>query len=73
MGKNHRAQADRDIREHVSGRFLARAAVYWDAVDLERKQAAIVDGKKTARDRPVIGENNIREPGQTHLIFSKFD
>jgi hypothetical protein len=67
MGKNHRAQADRDIREHVSGRFLAKAAVYWDAVDLERKQAAIVDGKKTARDRPVIGENNIREHDKFRL------
>jgi hypothetical protein len=28
MGKNHRAQADRDIREHIAGKFLSKAETY---------------------------------------------
>jgi hypothetical protein len=61
MGKNHRAQADRDIREHVAGKFLAKATVYWDAVDLEIKKADIDAARKTAADPPVIGQNSMNE------------
>jgi hypothetical protein len=61
MGKNHRAQADRDIREHIAGRFIAKAAVYWEAVDLEIKQAAMVAGKATQRSQPILGKTDIRE------------
>jgi hypothetical protein len=68
MGKNHRAQADRDIREHIAGRFIAKAAVYWDAVDLDIKQAAMVAGKATRRSQPVLGKNGIREDDKFCLI-----
>ena len=61
MGKNHRAQADRDIREHVSGKFIQKAEIYWNAVDLEYKKKAIAEQKKTQLSRPIIGRSDIRE------------
>jgi hypothetical protein len=60
MGTGHRAQADRDIREHVAGRFIAKAATYWEAVDLEIKQSAIAAGKATQRSNPLLGKNDTR-------------
>jgi hypothetical protein len=61
MGKNHLAQADRLIREHVAQRFIARAAVYWEAVDLEIKQAAIVAGKASRLSSPILGKTGSRD------------
>jgi len=61
MGKNHRAQADKDIRERVADKFIIKAQTYWKAVDMEIKQAAIAEQKKTARDQPIIGKSNIRQ------------
>jgi hypothetical protein len=61
MGKNHRAQADRDIRERIAGRFLKKASTYWNDVDLEIKRKKIEETKATLAARPVIGEKNISE------------
>jgi hypothetical protein len=61
MGKNHRAQADKDIREHVAGKFLSKAETYWNAVDLEIKKAEIAAQKKTMASQPILGERNLSE------------
>jgi hypothetical protein len=61
MGKNHRAQADKDIREHIAGKFLGKAESYWNALDLELKKAAIAEQKKTVQSPPVLGEKLIDE------------
>jgi hypothetical protein len=61
MGKNHAAQADKDIRERVSVKFLSKAEVYWNVVDLEYKKKAIAEKKKTQQSQPIIGESHIRE------------
>jgi hypothetical protein len=61
MGKNHRAQADKDIREHVAGRFLAKADAYWKSVDLEIKKKEIEETKKNAASPPVLGRKNFDE------------
>lgn len=61
MGKNHRAQADKDIRERISEKFLNQSRSYWSAVDLEIKKKAIDEQKKTLASKPIIGENSIRE------------
>jgi hypothetical protein len=61
MGKNHAAQADKDIREKVSAKFLTQATTYWNAVDLEYKKKAIAEQKKTQLSQPIIGKSDIRE------------
>jgi hypothetical protein len=61
MGKNHRAQADKFIRDHVAGKFLSKAQTYWNSVDMELKQAEMAAQRKTAASRPIIGERNISE------------
>lgn len=61
MGKNHRAQADKDIRERISEKFLNQSRSYWNAVDLEIKKKEIAEQKKTLASKPIIGENSIRE------------
>ena len=68
MGKNHRAQADKDIREHVAGKFLEKAAIYWQGVDLVAKKQAIEERKKTAADSPVPGRNNIHEDDKFYFL-----
>ncbi|MDR0863711.1 MAG: hypothetical protein LBO74_02110 [Candidatus Symbiothrix sp.] len=55
MGKNHREQADRDIKERISGKYLAKAETYWKAVDIEIKKNEIEENRKTATDQPIIG------------------
>lgn len=55
MGKNHRAQADKDIRERVAGRFLQKAASYWTAIDLDIKGKKIAAQQATAGSKPIIG------------------
>ena len=60
MGKNHRAQADKDIRERVAGRFLQKAMAYWNAVDLEIKRDRIAASQATPASRPVLGQKDIR-------------
>jgi hypothetical protein len=59
MGKNHRAQADKDIRERVAGKFLKKASSYWNAVDLEIKQKRIESSQATVGSRPVMGKKRI--------------
>ena len=59
MGKNHRAQADRYIREYIAGQFLQKAATCWSAVDLEIKKAKMETNGKTSGSHPVIGQLNI--------------
>lgn len=61
MSKNHRAQADQDIRKSVSVKFLTQASTYWNAVDMEIKKAHIAEQKKTHLSQPVIGERIITE------------
>jgi hypothetical protein len=61
MGKNHRAQADKDIRDRVSYKFLTQAKTYWNTVDLEYKKAAVAEQKKTQLSQPIVGKNSIRE------------
>jgi hypothetical protein len=61
MGKNHRAQADRYIKEYVAGQFLQKAQSYWNAVDLEIKQKDIEENRKNAGSRPLLGERNFDE------------
>jgi hypothetical protein len=67
MGKNHRAQADKDIREHVAGKFLAKASLYWNTVDMEIRKTEIAEQKITSGRRPVIGEKIIRESDQFYF------
>ena len=61
MGKNHRAQADRDVREHIAGKFLSKAETYWNALDVELKKAAAAEERKTAPSAPLWGEKQIKE------------
>jgi hypothetical protein len=61
MGKNHRAQADQFIRQHVAGQFLSKAAAYWDAVDLEIKKAAMAARQANIGSRPVVGSRDTSE------------
>ena len=61
MGKNHRAQADRFIKENVAKSFIHKAQTYWNAVDLDIKRTEMAAMRKTAGDRPVIGENHHRD------------
>ena len=61
MGKNHRAQADQYIKEHVAGLFLQKAQTCWNAVDLEIKKKDMEENRKTAGSRPVLGERNFDE------------
>jgi hypothetical protein len=61
MGKNHRAQADKFIRDHVAGKFLSKALTYWNSVDMELKQAEMAAQRKTAASRPIVGERNVSE------------
>jgi hypothetical protein len=62
MGKNHRAAADKFIREHVAGTFFRNAETYWNALDLEIKRIAIDEGRANTGSRPVIGQSHLR-PG----------
>ena len=61
MGKNHRAQADQYIREHVAGTFLSKASTYWNSVDLELKKKDMEENRKNAGSRPLLGERNFNE------------
>jgi len=61
MGKNHRAAADKFIKEYVAGQFVQKAATYWDAVDLEIKKKKISENQKTAGSSPIVGERNFTE------------
>ena len=61
MGKNHRAQADKYIKEYVAGQFIQKAATYWNAVDLEIKKKEIEENRKTAGSRPILGERHFDE------------
>lgn len=61
MGKNHAAQADKDIRERVAGKFVLKAKTYWNNVDMEIKQAEMEAQRATAADRPIVGEKNIKQ------------
>ena len=59
MGKNHRAQIDKDIRERIAGKFFQKASSYWNAVDLQIKQDRIAASKATIESRPVLGKKDI--------------
>ena len=59
MGKNHRAQVDRYIRERIAGTYLQKAAGYWSAVDLEIKQEQIAASQADIASRPIIGKKDI--------------
>jgi hypothetical protein len=61
MGKNHRAQADKYIREYIAGEFLKKASVYWNDLDLEIKQKAIEENRKTLGSQPLLGKRNHNE------------
>jgi len=61
MGKNHRAQADRYIKNQVADQFLQKAHTYWSAVDLEIKKAEMAAALKTSGSRPIIGERQHAE------------
>lgn len=61
MSKNHRAQADHDIRKYISVKFLKQAETYWNAVDLTIKKAQIAEQKKTVSSNPIIGSKDITE------------
>jgi len=68
MGKNHRAQADNFIREHVGIMFTGKAQTYWNAVDLEIKKAEIVANRATIGSRPIIGQRTFSENDK--FVFS---
>ncbi len=55
MGKNHREKSDIYIKEKVSQALLSKAAIYWNAVDMEIKSAEIAEQRKTASSKPIIG------------------
>jgi hypothetical protein len=59
IGKNHRAQVDRYIRELIAGKYLQKALNYWNAVDLEIKRERIAASLATVGSRPVIGRKDI--------------
>jgi hypothetical protein len=61
MGKNHRAEADKVIREKISNIFLQKACVYWTDLDLLTKQQNIAASKATVGSHPVLGNRQIRE------------
>ena len=61
MGKNHRAKADEYIKEYLAGQFLQKASSYWNAVDLEIKKRDMEESRKTAGNRPILGERNYNE------------
>ncbi|MCL1942548.1 MAG: hypothetical protein FWF54_03240 [Candidatus Azobacteroides sp.] len=61
MGKNHKQQADKDIRERIAEKFLIKARLYWNIVDLEIKKKEIAGQKKERSSQPVIGQKNITE------------
>ena len=61
MGKNHRAQADKYIKEYISGQFLQKASTYWNAVDMEIKKEEMEANRKTSGDSPILGERNFNE------------
>ena len=61
MGKNHRAQEDKNIRERVAGKLLQKASAYWNGVDLEIKQAKIAASKATISSQPILGQRKISE------------
>ncbi|MDR0681759.1 MAG: hypothetical protein LBG15_07930 [Dysgonamonadaceae bacterium] len=61
MGKNHRAAADKYIREYVAGQLINKAETYWNAVDMEIKKQDIEQQRKSAGSRPLVGERNLHE------------
>ena len=61
MGKNHRAQADKYIKEYVAGQFLQKAQSCWNAVDLEIKKKDMEESRKNAGSRPLIGKRDFNE------------
>lgn len=67
MGKNHRAQADKDIRDRISVKYLSQATSYWHVVDMEIKKAAIQEQKKTQQSQPIIGRNRIDEEDKFYV------
>jgi hypothetical protein len=67
MGKNHRSAADQYIRDFVANQFIAKAQTYWNAVDLEIKKQAIEQNRKTAGNRPILGECNRNESDKFFL------
>lgn len=62
MGKNHAAQADTFIREHVAGEYLRHAQAYWTGWEVElNKQVSQEQEQRIARkiySRPNISEND---------------
>ena len=61
IGKNQKAQAEENIRENVSLRFLKKAETYWSSLDLEIKKKEIEEQQKSLYDQPVLGERYIDE------------
>jgi hypothetical protein len=59
MGKNHRAEADKVIRNRISLIFFEKAQAYWNDLDLELKQKDIDEQKATPETPPVLGRQNI--------------
>jgi len=58
LGKNHRAQADRYIKEYVANHFIQKAATCWNAVDLQIKQTEIAALRATAASQPIPGQRH---------------
>lgn len=52
MGKNHAAQADTAIREHVAQQFADKAFGYWQTLDAEQQRQATADAPAYPTPRP---------------------
>ena len=68
IGKNHRAQADKYIKEYVAGQFLQKARSCRNAVDLEIKKRDMEESRKNAGSRPFISERTFKETDKFCLI-----
>ncbi|MDR0829739.1 MAG: hypothetical protein LBN95_06475 [Prevotellaceae bacterium] len=61
MGKNERTKAAAEIRERISERFLQKASVYWQDLDLDIKKAEIAANRKNAASQPILGQRYYNE------------
>jgi hypothetical protein len=68
MGKNHRAEADKMIRNKVAILFAEKASAYWNDLDLELKQKDIEEQKATQQTQPILGSRNIYPDDPFYIV-----
>jgi hypothetical protein len=68
MGKNHRAEADKTIRNRVAALFAEKASAYWNDLDLELKQKDVDEQKTSPHNQPILGARNIRPDDPFYFV-----